>query len=122
MVTMKKSQNKPYKPLSSSDYSWGYFEYYMDLENSQVDAYQKLYRLASQERDAAERSHNIHQNPRYGVYTEVILDRFLTSIQPVIADALQMRLMRSCIYNHWTTFGLLKNSPYTLHFNEKISK
>lgn len=103
-----------------ADFTWGYFQYYMDLEKSSVAAYQKLYQLAVQEHDASERSRNIRQNPRYGVYTEVIFGRFLTAIKPVMADALQMRLMRSCIDNHWTTFGLQKHSPYTEYFNAKI--
>lgn len=103
------------------DFTWGYFEYYMDLEKSSVPAYQRLFRQAFQEKDPSDKLRNIRQNPKYGVYTEVIFGRFLAAIQTVLDDALNMRLMKSCLYNHWTTFALQKNSPYTEYFNEKIA-
>lgn len=106
-----------------SDVRWGYFEYYMDLHTSTVTNYQRLYQLAERETSAEERSARIRTlDARYAVYTENIMDRYLTAIEPVLEAVLQskMRLVRTCMYNHYTVFALQKHSPYTAYFNRKI--
>lgn len=107
--------------LMYADFTWGYYEYTNDLEKSDVPAYQQLFKQAFKEHSPAEKLRNIQENPRYGVYTEVVFGRFLTAIQTVLDEALKMRPMKSCIDNHYTTFPMQKNSPYTEYFNEKIA-
>lgn len=91
----------------------------MDMDKSTVADYQHLHRLAVHETSIEERRQSMLNDRLYAVYTEVVLDMFVNAIEPVLAEALTMRLARSCMYNHYTTFGLQKNSPYTEYFDGK---
>lgn len=102
---------------------WGFFEYYMDLHTSTVANYQRLCHLAVHETSAEERSARIRSlDARYAVFTENLMHRYLTAIEPVLDAVLQsqMRLIRTCMYNHYTVFALQKHSPYTSYLNRKI--
>lgn len=101
---------------------WGYIDYYMDLDKSTVASYQQLYRLAVHETSVEERRKRMLNDRQYAVYAEVVMGMFVKSIEPVLEEALTMRLARSCMYNHYTAFALQKNSPYTAYFDGKIMK
>lgn len=105
--------------MNFSDLSWGYFQYLTGKKDADAK-YLELYKLAVQEKDANERIAQIQHNKQYAVYVEVLLNSYVTNIEGMVPEALSLRLMKSCVYNHFTVFVLKKHSPYTKFLNEKI--
>lgn len=54
------------------------------------------------------------------LFVKIVSERYIGEIDNITDPQYRLRLMKSCIYNHYTTVILEKYSMYTQHVNERI--
>lgn len=104
---------------------WGYVgagNNFKELSDSSVLSYRNLAAQSELEESINERIHKLRTRKDYGVFVKVLLNSFVVDLDNIIKEALTMRLMRQCFFDHYTVFALKKHSPYTGYISDKIKR
>lgn len=66
------------------------------------------------------RTIQIKRIDQQALFVKVVLEKYMGEIDNMTDPQYRLRLMKSCIYNHYTALVLKKYSMYTQHVNERI--
>lgn len=108
-----------------SDIRWGYVgvgNNFKELSDSSILSYRNLAAHSELEESINERIQKLRTRKDYGVFVKVLLNSFVVDLDNIMEEALTMRLMRQCFFDHFTVFALKKHSPYTAYISEKIKR
>lgn len=108
-------------------YRWGVIgdskKYFVDMRDSPLTDFQQLYASVVDESDMGDRIRHLRSNDRrYALLVDVNFERYIAEVEDIFEETAQLRLMRSCFYNHYSVLVFKMHSPFTAYFNEQIRR